>query len=279
MSGTKTASASTGDRADDLIYEVGGSIASIIFNRPEKANAIPPDWPLRLLALVRKADRDPDVRCIFFSARGKHFMAGGDIDHHEEYDGFSDSDAGNARVRDEIGEFNQLIFALTETRAPIVVAAQGAVVGASVGLIAAADLVVASETAFFMVPHVRHGGSNDGLVTYFLPRQIGFKKAMEMTLLGRRYSACDAERMGLVNFVVPDARLREEGRALAEEIARGPTTAYGLIKSSIHASLKSSMHEQAHREAMNYSIIAKTRDWEEGSRAFVEKRTPQFTGF
>jgi 2-(1,2-epoxy-1,2-dihydrophenyl)acetyl-CoA isomerase len=262
----------------DLLYDVRESIATITFNRPHKANAIPPDWPLRILALVRKADRDERVRCIFFRANGKHFMAGGDIDHHEEYDGFTDSDQGNARIVDEIEEYNQLIFALTETRAPIVVAAQGAVVGASVGLIAAADLVVAADTAFFMVPHVRHAGSNDGLVTYFLPRQIGFKKTMEMTLLGRRYSAEEGARMGLINFVVPEAKLAEEGRALAEEIARGPTAAYGLIKSSVHASLHNSMHEQARLEARNYAIISRTRDWQEGSRAFVEKRNPEFKG-
>jgi 2-(1,2-epoxy-1,2-dihydrophenyl)acetyl-CoA isomerase len=260
-----------------LILETEGPIATLTLNRPEKANAIPPDWPLRMLAFFRQVALDPEVRCVLVRANGKHFTAGGDIAHHQDYD-VSVPHRAAALAVDEIEEYNQLIYAVTELRVPVVAAVQGATVGASVGLVAAADLVVAAEDAFFMIPHARHGGSNDGLVTYFLPRQIGYKKTLEMTLLARRISATEAARIGLVNFVVPLEQLGDEAHALADELAHGPTSAYARIKSSVHASLNNSMHQQARLEALNYASVVMTEDWAEGSRAFVERREPRFVG-
>jgi 2-(1,2-epoxy-1,2-dihydrophenyl)acetyl-CoA isomerase len=262
---------------NSLIEQTEGPIATLTLNRPEKANAIPPDWPLRMLAFFRTVAHNSAVRCVLIQANGKHFMAGGDVAHHQDYD-LSVPARAAALVQDEIEEYNQLIYAITELRVPVIAAVQGAAIGASVGLVAAADLVLAAEDAFFVVPHVKHGGSNDGLVTYFLPRQIGFKKALEVTLLARRIPAAEAARMGMVNFVVPSERLRAEANTLAEELSRGPTEAYALIKSSIHASMNNSMHQQARLETTNYAKIIMTEDWAEGSRAFVERRAPRFAG-
>ena len=161
---------------------------------------------------------------------------------------------------------------------PIVASVQGGVAGAAVGLVAACDLVVAADDTFLFVAHVLHGGSNDGLTTYFLPRQIGVRKTLELALLGERITATQARELGLVNFVVPRAELESETAKLVERLASGPTRAYGLIKTLVDASLGNSLEAQGRLEAETYGKAAMTDDLVEGIGAFLGKRKPHFVG-
>jgi 2-(1,2-epoxy-1,2-dihydrophenyl)acetyl-CoA isomerase len=147
-----------------------------------------------------------------------------------------------------------------------------------VGLVAACDLVIASKSSFYWAAHILHGGSNDGLLSYFLPRQIGLRRALEMALMGDRIDAQQAREMGLINFVVPDEQLAAETDKLVARLCKGPTVGYGLIKDLMYASLANSLEEQGYLESSKYGVAINTEDVNDGLQAFFERRTPDFKG-
>jgi 2-(1,2-epoxy-1,2-dihydrophenyl)acetyl-CoA isomerase len=217
------------------------------------------------------------VRCLLVRGNGKNFMAGGDLGSISEIMKMPPAEKA-VRVAAPIHHYNQLGRALRRLGKPMVASVQGAVAGAAVGLVSACDLVIAADNAFFFVAHALHGGAVDGLTTYFLPRQIGTRKAMELALLADRLSASEAQRIGLINFVVPAAELEAETQKLVQRLAAGPTRAYALIRNQILASLDNSLEEQGRLEAESYSGASLTSDWTEGLSAFFEKRKPNFKG-
>jgi 2-(1,2-epoxy-1,2-dihydrophenyl)acetyl-CoA isomerase len=261
----------------DLIFETAGPIATLTFNKPDKANALDPAWLPSIADFFGGIDADPNVRCVLLRANGKHFMAGGDLGTVEEAMK-QPPHRRAALVSAPIHQYNLVAQAMQRLGKPIVAGVQGAVAGAAVGLVAACDLVIAADTAFFFVPHTLHGGSVDGLTTYFLPRQIGVKKTLELALLGDRIVAAEAQRLGLVNFVVPAAQLETETAKLAERLANGPTKAYALIRQQVLRSLDNSIEQQGSLEADCYGRAAMTADWNEGIRSFLDKRKAKFTG-
>jgi len=261
----------------DLIFQTAGPIATLTFNKPDKANALDPAWLPSIADFFADIDADPDVRCVLLRASGKHFMAGGDLGTVEEAMK-QPPHRKAALVSAPIHQYNLVAHAMQRLGKPIVASVQGAVAGAAVGLVAACDLVVAADTTFFFVPHALHGGSVDGLTTYFLPRQIGVKKTLELALLGDRIVAAEAQRLGLVNFVVPAAQLEAETAKLLERLANGPTKAYALIRQQVLKSLDNSIEQQGCLEAESYGRAAMTADWSEGIRSFLDKRKAKFTG-
>jgi 2-(1,2-epoxy-1,2-dihydrophenyl)acetyl-CoA isomerase len=261
----------------DLIFETAGPVASLTFNKPDKANALDPAWLPSIAEFFGDVDADPDVRCVLLRANGKHFMAGGDLGTVEEAMR-QPPHRKAAMVSAPIHQYNLLAQTMQRLGKPIVASVQGAVAGAAVGLVAACDLVIAADSTFFFVPHVLHGGSVDGLTTYFLPRQIGVKKTLELALLGDRITASEAQRLGLVNFVVPAAELPAETAKLIERLANGPTQAYALIRQQVQKSLDNSIEQQGSLEAESYGRATLTHDWTEGIRSFLEKRKAKFTG-
>jgi 2-(1,2-epoxy-1,2-dihydrophenyl)acetyl-CoA isomerase len=261
----------------DLLFETTGPVATLTFNKPDKANALDPAWLPAIAEFFGDIDADPDVRCVLLRANGKHFMAGGDLGTVEETMKLAPHRRA-ALVSAPIHQYNLLAEIMQGLSKPIVASVQGAVAGAAVGLVAACDLVIAADTTFFFVPHVLHGGSVDGLTTYFLPRQIGVKKTLELALLGDRIAAAEAQRLGLINFVVPAADLVAETSKLVDRLANGPTRAYALIRRQILKSLDNSIEQQGSLEADSYGRAAMTDDWSEGIRSFLDKRKAKFTG-
>jgi 2-(1,2-epoxy-1,2-dihydrophenyl)acetyl-CoA isomerase len=140
----------------------------------------------------------------------------------------------------------------------------------------ACDLVIAADSAYFTLAYCLIGASPDGGSTYALPRIVGAKKAMEIALLGERFDAATAERLGLVNRVVPFASLDQETTKLAARLAAGPTTVYARTKALLNASLNASLESQLQREAEAFAQSAAEPDFAEGVRAFIEKRKPQW---
>jgi 2-(1,2-epoxy-1,2-dihydrophenyl)acetyl-CoA isomerase len=138
--------------------------------------------------------------------------------------------------------------------------------------------VVAADNAFFVLAHVSLGLCNDGMSTYFLPRQVGPRKALELALLGDRLTATDAKAAGLVNFVVPAAELDAAAQKLATRLANGPTIAYGAIKTLMNASTTNSMEQQGALEAAQYELAARSDDFVEGIQAALQKRAAAFAG-
>lgn len=261
----------------DILFDRSGPVATMTFNKPDKANAFDPGWLPSMIAFLAAADADPAVRCVLIRGNGRHFMAGGDLGTIEET--MTKPPVEKAlEVAAPIHRYNEFGRMMRRIDKPTVASVQGAVAGAAVGLAAACDLVVAADNAFFFVAHVLHAGSVDGLTSYFLPRQIGTRKAMELSLLADRMSAADAQRFGLVNFVVPAAELAAETDKLVQRLAAGPTRSYALIRNQILASLDNSLEEQGRLEAESYAAAALTSDWEEGLTAFFAKRPPNFQG-
>jgi len=260
------------------IFEIQGKVATITFNRPDKANAMHPDQNILMRDFLYEIERRPDIRCLLLRGNGKHFMAGGDLESIVHIDELTPAE--RARFGElPILDYVNMVRVMQRLQKPVVASVQGGVAGAAVGLIAACDFVIAAETAFFWAAHILHGGSNDGLVSYFLPRQIGTRRALEMCLLGERVKAPQAKEMGLVNFVVPEADLAAETAKFVERLSNGPTLGYGLIKKLIYASLGNSLETQGALEADLYGGQAlHTTDVHDGLKAFFERRAPKFEG-
>lgn len=262
---------------DDFSVDIAGGVATVSFTRPAKANAFHPRMIAPLRSLFTELGHRPDVRVILIRGEGKHFMAGGDLETIVDLDSVSDADrteAGEGPIMD----YNFMIRTMQRLDKPIVASIQGGVAGAGLGFIGACDLVIAADTAFFWAAHILHGGSNDGLTTYFLPRHVGLRKALELALMGDRLKAPEAKEIGLVNFVVPEAELAAETDRLVARLAAGPTLGYGKIKKLMYASLGNSMMEQGMMEAESYGAVMHTEDVKDGLRAFFEKRAPNFQG-
>jgi 2-(1,2-epoxy-1,2-dihydrophenyl)acetyl-CoA isomerase len=249
-------------------------VARIHFARPEKANAIHPDWLPEIIRFLRDAEYDDGIRCVLFSAEGKHFQAGGDL-------GF-DMDQPLPRLVADLHEimaiWNRLMATIFLFPKPVVAAVKGGTIGASISLVAACDFVVASEDAFFVCGQTRIGASLDGLPSYLLPRKVGLTKAIEWTLLADRISAPEALAAGLINQVVRIEDLESAASSLCARLAKGPTRALGLTKRLIKTSGTRDIEAQGAAEAEAYSAVAATADWKEGVRAFLEKREPRFMG-
>jgi len=260
------------------IFDIEGSLATVTFNRPDKANAMHPDQNIAMRDFLFEVERRPDIRCVLLRGNGKHFMAGGDLETIVHFDKLTDVE----RAREgemPIHDYVRMARLMQRLNKPVVASVQGGVAGAALGLISACDLVIAADTAFFWAAHILHGGSNDGLVSYFLPRQIGLRRALEMCLLGERIKAPQAKEIGLINFVVPETALVEETKKLTDRLCNGPTLGYGLIKKLMQASFDNSLADQGQLEAELYGGAAlHTADVQDGLKAFFERRAPRFTG-
>jgi 2-(1,2-epoxy-1,2-dihydrophenyl)acetyl-CoA isomerase len=142
----------------------------------------------------------------------------------------------------------------------------------------ACDLAIAAEDAFFTLAYVHIGTTPDGGGTYFLPRIVGLKQALEIAWLGDRFDAARARALGIINRVVPVASLDQETEKLAKRLASGPTAVYGRAKGLLHNSAERTIETQLQAEAEMFAASAIGGDFKEGVRAFVEKRPPKFTG-
>ena len=142
----------------------------------------------------------------------------------------------------------------------------------------ACDLVIASDDAFFTLAYCKIGTSPDGSSSFHLPRAVGIKKAMEIALLGDRFDAETARNIGMINFVVPKNDLESETKKLAQRLANGQTHVYGNTKALFYRSLENQFEAQLQAEAEYFSDCASRDDFREGVTAFIEKRSPNFTG-
>jgi 2-(1,2-epoxy-1,2-dihydrophenyl)acetyl-CoA isomerase len=263
--------------SEPLLLETQGSLATITFNKPDRANAMDVRWLPQITKFLRDVENDPAIRCVLLRGNGKHFMAGGDLEVVRQF--VDQSPAQRAALAEvPIHEYNVMVMVMRRLQKPIVASVQGGVAGAAVGLIAACDLVIAADNAFFFLAHVLHAGSNDGLTTYFLPRVLGSRKTLELALLGDRLPAAEAHRLGLVNFLVPAGELQAQTDKLVERLSAGPTKTYGLIKTLVDASSGNSMEAQGRLEAECYAKAAMSDDLVEGINAFMAKRPPHFVG-
>jgi 2-(1,2-epoxy-1,2-dihydrophenyl)acetyl-CoA isomerase len=256
-----------------LLFDVRDNVAHITLNRPEAANSINEEMGKDLMHAALRCDEDPEIRAVLISGAGKIFSGGGDLKAF--------SAKGNQlpyHVKEVTTYLHAAMSRLTRMDAPVVAAVHGAVAGAGMSIAIACDIVVAAETTRFMVAYTRAGLVPDGSSTYFLPRIIGLKRALELTLTNRMFSAQEALQWGLVTRVVPDNELLAQASAMAVQLAAGPTRAYGISKRLLHSGWTETLETQMENESQAIANSARTADAHEGISAFLEKRPPKFKG-
>ncbi len=259
----------------ELTHQDG--IATLTLNRPEARNALSMEMRSMLCDALHDIENDSSVRCVVLQGEGEHFMAGGDVKNMSQTFEQSPEEIKKQYVL-RIHDLHPIMFAMRRMPKPIIASVRGAAAGAGVSIALACDLVVASEDAFFTLAYCHIGTSPDGSSTFHLPRTVGIKRAMEITLLGDRFNAETAKDWGLINFVVPTESLVEETDKLAKRLANGPTFVYGQSKALLYRSLESQFESQLQAEGEAFAQCASRQDFREGVTAFVEKRKAVFTG-
>ncbi|SVC31343.1 uncharacterized protein METZ01_LOCUS284197 [marine metagenome] len=262
----------------DLEIKVDGGVATMTMNRPEARNALSIEMRSLMDEMFHQVEFDDAVRCVVLEGAGDHFMAGGDVKNMHEYLHSHDKSDIQSYFLHRIHDLHTIMYSMRRMPKPIVAKVRGAAAGAGVSFAAACDLVIAEESAFFTLAYCNIGTTPDGSSSFHLPRAIGIKRAMEMTLLGDRYTARKMADMGLVNFVVPNEKLDEETDKLATRLANGPTQVFGQGKRLMYRSLENEFESQLQLEAECFADCARRNDYREGIAAFVEKRKAVFTG-
>jgi len=255
---------------ETILYEKSNGVATLTLNRPQALNAFTPQMNGELSQALREAERDAEVRCVVLMGAGRAFCAGQDLKSRtrEQRGSLAES------LRDR---YNPIILRIRSMEKIVLAAVNGIAAGAGCNLALSCDLRIASEQARFIQAFVRVGLAPDCGGSFFLPRLVGFGKAMELMLLGEPVEAQQALTLGLVAKVVPPAEFTAAAREMAERIARGPRST-GLIKRALNRTLKTDLESQLEYEAQLQEIAGKSADFDEGVQAFLEKRTPVFTG-
>jgi len=248
-------------------------IATVRLNDPASLNALSVEMANALRdALVRLAE-DPTVRVLVLTGTGRGFCAGGDVQSF--YDNRDDPAEVMAAVIDGLHGAVQVLLDLPF---PTIAAINGVVAGAGMGVAMAADLALAVDDAVFTMAYTGIGVSPDGSSTYFLPRLVGTRIAMDMILTNRRVSSEEALELGLINRAVPSDEFESEVLTLAQKLARGPTLAYVRSRHLLRSSLGNDPTAQMAAEGQGIMDAGKTTDFYEGITAFIEKRRPTFAG-
>ncbi|MGX1131396.1 2-(1,2-epoxy-1,2-dihydrophenyl)acetyl-CoA isomerase [Streptomyces glaucescens] len=250
-------------------------VTHLTLNRPEALNALLPDQRDELILLLAEASAEPDVRAVVLTGTGRGFCAGADLR--------GAATTGRERVAGDVARTlrvgaQRLIAAVLDCEKPVVAAVNGTAAGLGAHLALACDLVLAAGSARFVEVFVRRGLVPDGGGAYLLPRLVGPQRAKELMFFGDALTAPDAERLGLVNRVVPDAELAKTAREWAERLAAGPTRALALTKQLVNASLDADRATAFAAEAAAQEINMGTADAREGLAAFGERRDAKFRG-
>jgi len=258
------------------LWRAGGA-AKIELNRPEVMNAWNRQFGYDLLAAVRAAAEDDDVRAVLITGAGRGFSSGADLKEMGSND--DRTPEGHPDVRTTLTErYHPIITGIRLMPKPVVSAVNGAAVGIGLSLALAADLIVAKESAYFLLAFVNIGLVPDGGSSLFVPTRVGMARATEMAMLGERIPAPQALEWGLINRVFPDDRFDDEVDALVAGLAAGPTRSYAGTKRQLNNWLYARMDEQLELEADIQQEMAESKDFVEGVMAFVQKRQAAFGG-
>ena len=252
-----------------LTVSEDGGIGVITMNRPTLMNALNTQMRAEITAAVR--DLGARMRVLVLTGEGRAFCSGQDLG-----DGVSIDELDLGRVLRE--EYEPMLRAIHDCPVPVIAAVNGAAAGAGANLALAADVVIATQSAVFLQAFTRIGLIPDAGGTYWLPRLVGYARAMGQALFADKVSADDAQAMGLIWASIPDAEFEAEWKARAAQLAKGPTLAYGAVKRALQASMTNDLETQLDTEARLQGEVGATRDFREGVMAFLEKRPAKFEG-
>lgn len=255
-----------------VLLEIRDHVAHVTLNRPQAGNALDLEMTKELAAAALECERNRDVRAVLLSGAGNRFCVGGDVK------AFAAQKDLPRYLREVTAHLHLAVSRFARLDAPVIAAVQGSAAGGGFSLAISCDLVLAAEFATFLMAYSKIGMAPDGSSTYFLPRLVGFKRAMELALTNRVLSAREACEWGLVTEVVPPDRLAARTEELARSLAHGPTGAFGSAKRLLHSGWNQSLETQMELESRAIAEAGGTADGKEGITAFVEKRKAKFNG-
>jgi 2-(1,2-epoxy-1,2-dihydrophenyl)acetyl-CoA isomerase len=272
------------DVDQELLAENRDNVLWLTLNRPDAGNAITPAVRNRMIEHLADASSSYDVRAIVLTAAGeKHFCTGADLRSGRATppprpEGAPERPAGEAARMIRTG-IQRLIGAMLDCDKPILTAVNGTAAGGGAAMVLASDLVIAAEHARIIQVFVRRGLIPDGGGTYLLPRLVGLRRAKELVFFGDDLAAADAERIGLVNRVVPGAELTAAATEWATRLAQGPTKTIGFAKKLLNRSLDVDRATAFEEEALYVELVSGTVDSTEGVASFIERRPSEFKGW
>ncbi len=254
-------------------FDIRDNVAYITLNRPEAANSINQEMSATLMRAAIQCSEDPSIRAVVLTGTGSMFCSGGDLKEFA-----AQGEHLPSHIKEETTYLHAAISRFTRMDPPVIAAVNGAAAGAGMSLACACDIVVAAESARFTMGYTRAGLSPDGSSTYFLPRIVGLRRALELTLTNRVLSAQEALEWGIATQVVPDAEVLAQAQAIAVQLAAGPTKALGASKRLLHSGCIETLETQMEYESQAIASMAHTADAREGITAFLEKRAAKFKG-
>jgi 2-(1,2-epoxy-1,2-dihydrophenyl)acetyl-CoA isomerase len=258
-----------------LLYRTGAA-AKIVLNRPERMNAWSTIMSRDLISVLDEVGSDDSVRAVMLTGAGRAFCSGADLKVAGESrrGDRAKTGAGSALVE----WYHPIVTAIRQMPKPVISAVNGAAAGAGASLALSADLVVAAESAYFLLAFVNIGLVPDAGSSLFVPSRVGFARAAEMAMLGERVPGARAAEIGLANAAWPDDEFEKKAEALLLRLSNGPTQSYAGIKRELNHWLYARMADQLELEASIQGEMGRTRDSAEGVTAFLERRQARFTG-
>ncbi len=253
-----------------ILFEIRNHVAVITLNRPDKLNSFNREMALELQKALDNCN-SKEIRSVYITGAGKGFCAGQDLAEvvAEDAPGFNQILAEH---------YNPIVIRLRNLARPVVAAVNGVAAGAGANMALCCDVVVAAQSASFIQAFSRIGLIPDTAGTYVLPRLIGMQKATALMMLGDKVSASEAERIGMIYKVFPDEEFAASSFKIAETLAQMPTKGLAFTKHLLTESAENTLEEQLKMEDEYQQKAAATKDYGEGVLAFLEKRTPKFTG-
>ena len=263
---------------DSIEFECRDSTAWITFNRPNAKNALTAEMMADLLGMLSGLADDPKVRVVVLRGKGSDFCSGADVGAMATLLTLPPEERASRFHRTIDERIVPLLHAFRRLPQPIVASVRGYVIGIGVQFALLSDLIIASETAQFILPQVKLAHTLDHGESWLLPRRIGLSKAMQLCLLGEAMNAADAERFGLTNWTTSDQALEKETGQLVARLLRGAPDALRRTKALLVASEGNSLERQLEAERMHVGFGAASDNFIEAVRAFNEKRAPKFSG-
>jgi 2-(1,2-epoxy-1,2-dihydrophenyl)acetyl-CoA isomerase len=263
-----------------IILDVNDEVATLSLNRPDKLNALNTPILHEMSKTIKQLNEDDSIKALIITGAGRAFCSGADLAEQPPYGTDKNQpDISRAERTEPFVSFGWVIRQLESFTKPVIAAVNGIAAGGGLAFALAADIRIASENAAFSAIFVKRGLVPDCGVSYHLPRLVGISKALELMWTGERIDAKDAERLGMVNKVVPHDGLMQAAWEFAQSLAKGPSLAIEMIKRMAYGSMKAdSVFTQMAVEDFMQQVCRESEDVREGVMGFLEKREPKFKG-